>query len=126
MASLQTSFHYRVLDGEKAAIAPGIGIGLQWLKLNLERKKAAENFDDLILASGNISRLEHLVPVADFSLWFRFKKAERSAKAFAKAFSNFKIGYKQGLRANAWKMRAGELIDAPSDRVSSFYLQSPF
>lgn len=122
---LQTSFHYWVIDGEKAAIAPGVGIGLQWLKLDIERKNATENFADLILGSGNIARLEHLMPMADFSLSFRFKKAERSTKAFAQALSNFRIGYKHGLRANAWKMRAGELVDAPADRISSFYLQFP-
>jgi hypothetical protein len=123
---LQTSFHYWLLDGEKTAIAPGVGIGLQWLKLDIERENAAENFTDLIRGSGNVSRLEHLVPMADFSLSFRFKKAERSSRAFAQALSNFRIGYKHGLLANAWKMRAGELVDAPADRLSSFYLQFPF
>jgi hypothetical protein len=120
---LQGFFNYKVVDNYKISIAPGVDMGLQKIKTDFERTNPSNNFDTLFLSSGNYVKLTNLTPVAGISAIFHFKKLDKSRNIFLRPLAHTRIGYKQGLQSRQWKADGNSVINSPSDRLSSFYIQ---
>ena len=120
---LQGFFNYKAVDNEKISIAPGLDIGLQSIKTDFKRTNSSNNFDTLFLSSGNYVKLTNLTPVIGFSTIFHFKKLDKSKNFFLRPFAHTRIGYKYGLQSNPWKADGNAVVNSPSDRLSSIYIQ---
>jgi hypothetical protein len=119
----QGFFNYKVVDNDKISFAPGLDMGLKRIKIDFKRTNPSNNFDTLFLSSGNYVKLTNLAPVAGISTIFHFKKLDKSKNIFLRPFAHTRIGYKYGLQSNQWKADGNSIINSPSDRLSSFYIQ---
>jgi hypothetical protein len=119
----QGFFNYNIVDNDKLSIAPGLDIGLQQVKTDFKRANPSNNFDTLFLSSGNYVKLTNLTPVAGISTIFHFKRLDKSKNIFLRSFAHTRIGYKYGIQSNPWKADGNSILNSPSDRLSSFYVQ---
>jgi hypothetical protein len=123
---LQGYFNFQVFDNGTIAIAPGIDLGLQKIQLDLKRTNASNNFDTLFLSGGNYVKLTNLTPVGGISTIIHFKNLDKSKNIFLRLLAHIRLGYKYGLQSNQWKADDNSIINSPSDRLSSFYVQLLF
>ncbi len=98
---------------------PQIGFAGSFLNMFIHKSTGQTNFNDLFTNRANTVNLTHAQNYLDLALGLKLRSPKR--ENFYWQF--FRAGYRYGLKDAAWKMRGGEIIDAPVDRNNQFYLQ---
>jgi hypothetical protein len=120
---VQGFFNYKIIDNKNFYMAPGVDIGLQKMKIDFRRIGPSPNFDSLFLFSGNTVKLKNQAPVAGFSTIFHFRKLDAAKSFFLKALAQVRMGYKFGFQKNNWDQDFVTILNAPTDRLNSFYIE---
>jgi hypothetical protein len=106
---------------KKSAIVlnPQVGIAGSFLNMFIHKSAPQTSFNTLFSGQGNTINLTHSQNYLDFALGLKFRppKSENFYWQF------FRAGYRYALKDVAWKMRGGDIIDAPVDRNNQFYFQ---
>jgi len=98
---------------------PQVGYAGSFLNMFIHKSAPQTNFNTLFTGQGNTINLTHSQSYLDFALGLKFRP--RKSENFYWQF--LRVGYRYAWKDNAWKMRGGEIIDAPVDRNNQFYLQ---
>jgi hypothetical protein len=115
--------NYKIIDGGKISLSPGMDLGIQGVRAVVKTKTPANNFETLFLSSGNYVSLTNTTPVAGFSTIIHFKKYEESKNLFLQFISQIRIGYKFGLQNNPWRAHRSPVLNAPSERIGNLYFE---
>lgn len=121
---LQAFLNHKIVDNSNLSVAPGVDVGLQSIRIDYKRIDPSSNFDTLFLSSGNYVKLKNLAPVAGISTIFHFRELDHTRRFLLRPFARIRIGYKYGLSSSKWKADNNNIINSPTDRLSSFYIQS--
>jgi hypothetical protein len=81
----------------------------------IKRSMVCHNFTN----QANTVNLTHAQNYSDLAIGLKFSSPTR--ENFYWKF--FRAGYRYGFNEVAWKMRGGQITDAPMDRNNQFYLQ---
>jgi hypothetical protein len=98
---------------------PQIGYTISFLNMFIDKSSTQTNFNTLFTGQANTVNLTHSQKYLDFALGLKFK----SPKSENFYWQFFKAGYRYALKDVAWKMRGGDIINAPVDRNNQFYFQ---
>lgn len=101
------------------ALNPQIGYSGSFLNMFIHRSAAQTNFNDLFTGQANTINLTHSQSYLDFALGLKLKSFTK--EPFYWQF--LRVGYRYGLKDEAWKMRGGNILNAPIDRNNQFYIQ---
>jgi len=121
---IQGYLNYKIIDNKKLMIAPGLHIGYQKVNMALKLQRQSNIFDSVVIASGNSANIYNAVFYTGASAIFLFKENGKKKRLLFPLPYCIRIGYNYGLQNSAWKSNGNELINSPSDRASSFYIQA--
>jgi hypothetical protein len=118
---LHTRFYAATNIFKKSHIVlhPQVGYALSILNMYVHKSPNQIGFNDLFQSQANAIQLEHDQNYLDLGLGIKYRP--RKADDFYWQF--LRVGYRIGLKDEAWKMRGGTIINAPKDRNNQFYLQ---
>ena len=99
-------------------ITPSLGFGPQFTTAVISKNDVTDDFDDYLTTRSNQTRLRHTVPVVDLGITFK------TYDLFTATYRpKFKVGYQTGVNRQSWKVGNTELMNPPSDRTGTAYLQ---
>jgi hypothetical protein len=98
---------------------PQIGIAGSFLNMFIHKSPSQVNFNNLFTGQANTINLTHSQDYLDLALGLKFRG--RKSENFYWQF--FRAGYRYAFNEEVWKMRGGEIINAPVDKNNQFYIQ---
>lgn len=98
---------------------PQIGYSTSILNMFIHKSSGQVAFDNLFQTQANTVQLRHVQDYLDFALGLKFN----SPKTENFYWQFLRVGYRVGLREEAWRMRGGTISNAPTDRNNQFYVQ---
>jgi hypothetical protein len=108
-----------IFKKSRIVLNPQIGYTSSSLNMFIHKSPTVVNFNDLFLSQSNTIQLNHTTDYLDFALGLKFG----SPKSENFYWQFLKVGYRMGLKDAAWKMRGGDIINAPLDKNNQFYMQ---
>ena len=118
-------FHGRLFVGtnifkrSKIVLNPQIGYATSHLNMFINKSQGQSNFNDLFSTQANYVQLFHSADYLDLAMGFKFNNSRE--EPFYWQF--LRVGYRYGIKEEAWYKRGGDLLNPPKDRNNQFYIQ---
>ena len=116
-------FNYIIFENAKISIAPGVDFGYQIINSQSKRINASNNFDSLFLSTGNYVHIENSSTTAGLSILTCIKRIAKKGRKLRDPNYYLRFGYKQAFKNDYWKADSNSLLNAPQDRLNSFYFE---
>lgn len=110
-----------IIKTKQWVFSPQIGYGGQNVTVRVPTQSTSTNFNSYFTASANQVELRHSNPVLDFALALKLYPQNRDTY-----IPLFRVGYRYGLKEEAWEVRNGNSTNSPIDRNNNFYIQLMF
>ncbi|SFQ83256.1 hypothetical protein [Hymenobacter arizonensis] len=113
---------YDVLNTRNRRLYLNVGVGqlnYEYAVINRTTQPVVFQNQPQYNPAGNIPSLQFRNDYWDINV--EFSQREKRSRSIANVF---RVGYRRGWQANAWRSGAFSLLEAPQDRISQFYFQA--
>ncbi|HVS98090.1 MAG TPA: hypothetical protein VHE54_16455 [Puia sp.] len=98
--------------------SPQLGITVQLFAIDLTKPSAATDFNEALTTDPNRTQLNYYNTFLDVGLAIKLRDVGHRRATFPV----FHCGYRYGLDDAPWRIRGGDVPDAPRDRCGNFYM----